>query len=898
MPYSWPNNIPDYIKSLPAGAQKLFVRVFNDVIGSRGTEDEARIAAWAAVKRRYKKVGDRWVLREMSFEDISPISLRKVSDQEILSLHRRAHQLWGRFFGNGDKQGKPSGFSREDLINAHVFLVKELRRREMSHNETDKLDRLSKPLLKEDLAQGDYVLVPAYVSIVGSSVKDPEGAKDLDILVRQQYRDSSLEIRVMRALGKDKDYHFIYDPKGPHDDYIPIFDLVLRAKGKPEVQRVEAQEIRIDLGCNGRKPEGYIGVDIEYYDDVDVLWDCEKGLPFPDNYADEVRAWHFLEHMEDQDAIMTEIHRVLKPGGVLVFEVPSTKGEGAFVPGHKSYWNKTTFLFYTDPTLTNGNPLFEVEELEERQEGDYVYVKGKLRALKGVLQETLTPFGKFIPPKPAMAGFTEFFSTEELWENWASKRLNRGLHIEIEEKLNGFRSIIRKQGDRVRIEFEDSQQDRSDTLPDLTDPLKKIPDDFVLDANIGIDKDGHPLPRIRLMKLTAKQPDLEPDERVKATLFDIPYWKEDLTKLPLGERRERLEAFYNKCLKGNKGFALTHWTPIYSKEDLERKAKRLASLPQSEGIVAKVVESPYSLTGATSDWAKIKHVAELKVRVLRVFRNANGTWGFRCGLLKGVSDFVNLTDDGKYVDMGKTFNASFGANPGDIITVQVQELFIKETPKGRELDWLGATPIDIDRARKEPYFANQAIDIAKRAHIFQEAEARKGRPEEGGLAIIEPGMSGEAVLQKHQIGKKDHRDLRLRITKPKKWPYLVGITLATGDTYDRGDLIKHPDPKKKILVPEIKPPQPLAWLNFEGTTKPGEAGSTSNLPGHFWILDRPKWWAGVQEPHYKEFKFKGKILNGRWILQYVPVPGDEGRREWMFSKPEKQEFDYEPLNED
>ncbi|MHA1860170.1 MAG: ChaB family protein, partial [Candidatus Asgardarchaeia archaeon] len=599
MPYQWPNNIPDYIKGLPPEAQKIFVRVFNKALESGKTEDEARIVAWAAVKQKYKKVGDEWVLREMSFEEISPRTLKDVSNQELISLHRRAHQLWGRFFENGTRVLKPSGLSREDLINAHVFIVKEMLKRGMDHHIVDRLDKLSTPLLEAGV---DFVLVPDYVSIVGSSVEDWASANDLDILIRQPQRDSSLEIKIMKTLGKDKDYHFIYDPRGPHDDYIPIFDLVLRAK-KPTVRKVEAEVVKIDLGCDGRKPDGYIGVDKVLYDDVDILWDCENGLPFPDNYADEIRAWHFLEHIEDQDMIMKEIHRVLKPEGVLVFEVPSTKGEGAFVPGHKSYWNKTTFLFYTDPSIRE--PLFKIEELDEYSDNDHVYVRGKLRPIK-MVQEALKPFSKFIPPKPAMAGFTEFFSTKELWDNWASKKIAKGLHIEIEEKLNGFRAIIRKKEDRVSIEFEDSQQDRSNVLPELVDDLKKVPGDLILDSNIGIDKDGKPLPRIKLMRLISKQPQLDKDEVVKATLFDIPYWNKDLTKEPLGRRREDLEEVYEKYLKGSPHFALTHWTPIYDEDDLERKAKKLASLPQSEGIVAKVVESTYPLDGSTADWAKIK----------------------------------------------------------------------------------------------------------------------------------------------------------------------------------------------------------------------------------------------------------------------------------------------------
>lgn len=48
-------------------------------------------------------------------------------------------------------------------------------------------------------------------------------------------------------------------------------------------------------------------------------------LPFPDNYADEARAIHVIEHFYAWEAlgVMTEWVRVLKPGGQLAIECPS-----------------------------------------------------------------------------------------------------------------------------------------------------------------------------------------------------------------------------------------------------------------------------------------------------------------------------------------------------------------------------------------------------------------------------------------------------------------------------------------------------------------------------------------------------------------------------------------------
>ena len=55
----------------------------------------------------------------------------------------------------------------------------------------------------------------------------------------------------------------------------------------------------------------------------DVVSDV-RDLPFPDNYADEARAIHVIEHVQPWEALSTvqEWVRVLKPGGMLAIECP------------------------------------------------------------------------------------------------------------------------------------------------------------------------------------------------------------------------------------------------------------------------------------------------------------------------------------------------------------------------------------------------------------------------------------------------------------------------------------------------------------------------------------------------------------------------------------------------
>jgi SAM-dependent methyltransferase len=44
---------------------------------------------------------------------------------------------------------------------------------------------------------------------------------------------------------------------------------------------------------------------------------------FPDNSFDVVTAWHVVEHLQDPHALVREVQRILRPGGLFVVEVPN-----------------------------------------------------------------------------------------------------------------------------------------------------------------------------------------------------------------------------------------------------------------------------------------------------------------------------------------------------------------------------------------------------------------------------------------------------------------------------------------------------------------------------------------------------------------------------------------------
>lgn len=165
-------------------------------------------------------------------------------------------------------------------------------------------------------------------------------------------------------------------------------NLILRSKVAKEIPNLEKildsapkEGGMLDLGSGGKAPEGFLGFDINpNLQQGELAADLEEGIPEGDNLASVVRANHSLEHISDPDKIMREIHRVLQPGGIAIITVPSTKGEGAFAhPEHKSFWNKSSFAFWTDDKFSESRPVFELEHLEERGSGDRIFVDAVLR---------------------------------------------------------------------------------------------------------------------------------------------------------------------------------------------------------------------------------------------------------------------------------------------------------------------------------------------------------------------------------------------------------------------------------------------------------------------------------------------------------------------------------------
>ncbi|MGP8217622.1 MAG: class I SAM-dependent methyltransferase [Bacteroidia bacterium] len=105
----------------------------------------------------------------------------------------------------------------------------------------------------------------------------------------------------------------------------------------------------IELGCGPYKKEGVIGIDMLDLPGVDYIADFEKGLSFlPDNSIDEIISFHVLEHIQNLDVLLKEIHRVLKQNGLCRVTVPHFSNPYYYSDyTHKRFFGLYTFDYFS-----------------------------------------------------------------------------------------------------------------------------------------------------------------------------------------------------------------------------------------------------------------------------------------------------------------------------------------------------------------------------------------------------------------------------------------------------------------------------------------------------------------------------------------------------------------------
>ena len=105
----------------------------------------------------------------------------------------------------------------------------------------------------------------------------------------------------------------------------------------------------LDIGCGIKKTPGSIGLDSNPKTHADVIHDLDTvPYPFPDNEFDVVVGNQVIEHIDDVLAVVAELYRITKPGGLIRLDTPHYSDIASYTdPTHKHHLTTESFAYFT-----------------------------------------------------------------------------------------------------------------------------------------------------------------------------------------------------------------------------------------------------------------------------------------------------------------------------------------------------------------------------------------------------------------------------------------------------------------------------------------------------------------------------------------------------------------------
>lgn len=116
---------------------------------------------------------------------------------------------------------------------------------------------------------------------------------------------------------------------------------------------------KLKLGAGGTYLPDFVNIDIS--EKAEISLDLSKDpLPFETSTVDLVFSYHTIEHVPNYLFVLSEIYRVLKPGGIFLLGVPyiSLTKYNLVNPYHLHHFNEYSFDFF-DPEKLKGSAVEE-----------------------------------------------------------------------------------------------------------------------------------------------------------------------------------------------------------------------------------------------------------------------------------------------------------------------------------------------------------------------------------------------------------------------------------------------------------------------------------------------------------------------------------------------------------
>jgi predicted SAM-dependent methyltransferase len=149
----------------------------------------------------------------------------------------------------------------------------------------------------------------------------------------------------------------------------PYHDWAARRRTRSALASLRAaRDLRVNIGCGPNALDGWINLDAARGEQIDVVWDLRRGLPFADESCAAVFGEHVIEHVPRGDAekLLRECRRALKEGGVLRLSTPDA---GLYL---RSYAGDGEFLRHPSFTEQAETPMDRVNQMM-REYGQHLW---------------------------------------------------------------------------------------------------------------------------------------------------------------------------------------------------------------------------------------------------------------------------------------------------------------------------------------------------------------------------------------------------------------------------------------------------------------------------------------------------------------------------------------------
>jgi SAM-dependent methyltransferase len=136
----------------------------------------------------------------------------------------------------------------------------------------------------------------------------------------------------------------------------------------------------LHLGCGTKYLPGFLNIDGNLFNKIDLWLDVRNGLPFPSNTVDSIYSTHMFEHFypDELQMLLRECLRVLKPGSGIRLIVPNLASAISAYSQKQSAWFYDSFPRHFD-SLGGRFSNFVFCDGQHRTAFDFSYLDEVLR---------------------------------------------------------------------------------------------------------------------------------------------------------------------------------------------------------------------------------------------------------------------------------------------------------------------------------------------------------------------------------------------------------------------------------------------------------------------------------------------------------------------------------------